>query len=379
MKLLHIVRQFYPSKGGMEVYVAGLVSELASMGISLDILTLNQVFVSEQKLTSEDSFDAGGNKVPVKRVPFAGFQRMFFPDLSEVDFSEYDLIHIHGVDGFLYKIARMKKRGQINAPVLLTTHGGIFHTRFMWLFKHIWFKTKVARCLKYVDRIFACSLQDLHRFQDIASHTVLFENGVILKDLLDGNYSPGRDKLLYVGGFRENKRVPVLLNWFYSIARDYPSLKLSIVGTGEQQRQCEEFVHRHELSDRVTLCGRVSQSELKKLYLEADIFVTASAYEGFGQSVVEAMAAGCVIFAQELPPFQSFVIFGKNGILTDFDGEQARVDFQKLVSCPAWEWEKKKLESRKISARYDWRIKAREYLEVVKHYCCKTPEKQEKE
>jgi glycosyltransferase involved in cell wall biosynthesis len=48
-----------------------------------------------------------------------------------------------------------------------------------------------------------------------------------------------------------------------------------------------------DLEDRVRLLGRVSESDLRELYASADLFVLPTlAYEGFGMSTVEALAAG---------------------------------------------------------------------------------------
>jgi glycosyltransferase involved in cell wall biosynthesis len=47
-------------------------------------------------------------------------------------------------------------------------------------------------------------------------------------------------------------------------------------------------------SPNVSFSGRISHQALKDLYLSASVYVQASAHEGFGLSVAEAMLAGCI-------------------------------------------------------------------------------------
>src|SRR4029079_18419961 len=47
-----------------------------------------------------------------------------------------------------------------------------------------------------------------------------------------------------------------------------------------------------ELIDHVTITGRVSSSQLRALYLSADVLLVTSEHEGFCVPLVEAMALG---------------------------------------------------------------------------------------
>jgi glycosyltransferase involved in cell wall biosynthesis len=70
-------------------------------------------------------------------------------------------------------------------------------------------------------------------------------------------------------------------------------LVLAVAGTGSTRTTLESQVRRLGLQDRVRLLGRVSEDDLRMLYAAADLFVLPTvAYEGFGMSTVEALAAG---------------------------------------------------------------------------------------
>ena len=68
---------------------------------------------------------------------------------------------------------------------------------------------------------------------------------------------------------------------------------LAVAGNGPWRPQLEQLVRELRLEQRVRLLGRVSEDDLRSLYAAADLFVLPSvAYEGFGMSTVEALAAG---------------------------------------------------------------------------------------
>lgn len=54
-------------------------------------------------------------------------------------------------------------------------------------------------------------------------------------------------------------------------------------------------VQEHGLSDRVTLAGKVVPATLDRFYESADLFVSASLFEGYGMVIAEAMARGLPI------------------------------------------------------------------------------------
>ena len=68
---------------------------------------------------------------------------------------------------------------------------------------------------------------------------------------------------------------------------------LAVAGSGSSRGTLEDKVRVLGLQERVRLLGRVSEEDLRSLYAAADLFVLPTvAYEGFGMSTVEALAAG---------------------------------------------------------------------------------------
>ena len=75
--------------------------------------------------------------------------------------------------------------------------------------------------------------------------------------------------------------------------------KLTIAGALDRHPQAVEALRQtileHGLVDRVTLAGKVVPATLDRFYESADLFVSASLFEGYGMVIAEAMARGLAI------------------------------------------------------------------------------------
>jgi glycosyltransferase involved in cell wall biosynthesis len=101
--------------------------------------------------------------------------------------------------------------------------------------------------------------------------------------------------LLYTGRLAVSKGVLMLAAVWQELAPQYPAAHLVLIGTGRSSHDdCEaelrRFLECNSLGARTTVPGNVDQVEW---YLQAaDVFVFPSDSEGFGLSILEAMAVG---------------------------------------------------------------------------------------
>jgi glycosyltransferase involved in cell wall biosynthesis len=73
------------------------------------------------------------------------------------------------------------------------------------------------------------------------------------------------------------------------------------------------FVAAHGLADRVRFHG--PSDDPAPLFRAADLFVQPSQFEGFGISVIEAMASGVAVVASEVGGMLDFLVHGDNALL----------------------------------------------------------------
>jgi len=75
------------------------------------------------------------------------------------------------------------------------------------------------------------------------------------------------------------------LPWHLKIAGDHSRHEAEAARLGS-------IISRHNLSARVEVLGKVSPDHLQALYRDADLFVSATHFEGYGMAFAEAMANG---------------------------------------------------------------------------------------
>lgn len=101
------------------------------------------------------------------------------------------------------------------------------------------------------------------------------------------------NNVVFVGRLAREKGVNVLIDAFNIIKQKGIDSTLTIVGDGEEKNELIEKVSNYVLGNNVIFTGR--QSNVIQYLDSADIFVYPSiCEEGFGISVVEAMARGCI-------------------------------------------------------------------------------------
>ncbi|CAN0495823.1 unnamed protein product, partial [Phaeothamnion confervicola] len=101
-------------------------------------------------------------------------------------------------------------------------------------------------------------------------------------------------RLLAVGSLIPRKGYDVLIEALAPLKA--LSWRLDIAGATDRSPhtadEVKSLIVRHGLADRVGLLGPVGDVALGELYANADLFVMASHYEGYGMVLTEALARG---------------------------------------------------------------------------------------
>lgn len=134
------------------------------------------------------------------------------------------------------------------------------------------------------------------------------------KPLANGSHD-GIFRLLSVGAIVPRKGYDVLIDALAALP-DLPWY-LTIAGDATRSTETTETLKEHiaarKLADRVRIAGAVSDAELDRLYLEADLFVTSSRFEGYGMAATTAIACGLPVIATNVGAFSDMI--GDAGIL----------------------------------------------------------------
>jgi glycosyltransferase involved in cell wall biosynthesis len=124
------------------------------------------------------------------------------------------------------------------------------------------------------------------------------------------------DKLLAsVGRLAREKGYDLLIEVFRSLLREHSQLKLVIAGTGPLSDLFQERAADLIESNRLFLPGYVE--DVHSIYTAADVYVHPSRFEGFGLSIVEAMASGRPIVASRVGGVPELVCDGQEALLVE--------------------------------------------------------------
>jgi glycosyltransferase involved in cell wall biosynthesis len=99
-----------------------------------------------------------------------------------------------------------------------------------------------------------------------------------------------RKRLLAVGRLSEEKRFNYLIETFANLATKYPHWDLVILGEGVLRSDLEQQIRELVLEKRIFLMGRVGN--VGEWYESADLYVMSSRFEGFPNTLIEAMSYG---------------------------------------------------------------------------------------
>ena len=109
------------------------------------------------------------------------------------------------------------------------------------------------------------------------------------------------------------KRPEFLVRSFASIARDFPEWDLEIYGDGPQRNMLEHLIEKLAPKE-IRLCG--FSDDPYGVLAGADLFVSASWIEGFGNAIWEALACGVPVVAMDAgPPVRTLVRHGIDGVI----------------------------------------------------------------
>lgn len=147
---------------------------------------------------------------------------------------------------------------------------------------------------------------------------------------LDIQNLPKENIIVYVGSVNNRqKRVDLLFQIWKELHHQYPDWKFWVLGEGVEKSNMENFCKRNNL-DRIQFFGRVNPNEY---YKKAKIFHMTSAFEGFGNVLIEAQSYGCVpMLFNSYSAASDIVNHNKNGILIQpFDCNEYIVETKKLM------------------------------------------------
>lgn len=126
-----------------------------------------------------------------------------------------------------------------------------------------------------------------------------------------------------IGRLEERKGHECLIRAMPAVLRQIPNASLLIAGSDPfgYSRTIQGLIERLNLTGQVRVVG--FQSDVFSFLHSLDVFALASRSEGFGQVIVEAMAAGKPVVTSRISPLTEIVVDGQTGLLAEPENPEA--------------------------------------------------------
>lgn len=289
LRIAFIVREM--PVGGLERVVIGLANALAGSGAQVKVLVMED---GDNNLLGElDS----AVRIVVMAGSFWLRARTLYREAKGC------VAHVHFSEGRVRPIFRLFLPG----PTVVTYHNRYFRPKaFDWA---------DVFCSRAVDVLVAVSDEVRRACLHVGlpeGKLLVIRNGVVPPQHFDG-VSPAPGHCVAVARAVPQKDYRTLLTGFARACTLGAELQLTVIGSGPDEAELQRLAVALGIGPRVSWLGEVTSAEtIHATRRRAPIFLTASRWEGFSLSVLEAMAAGQAVVASDISPHREAL--GENGV-----------------------------------------------------------------
>ncbi|MFA6307040.1 MAG: glycosyltransferase family 4 protein [Patescibacteria group bacterium] len=147
-------------------------------------------------------------------------------------------------------------------------------------------------------------------------------------DNLKNKYPQFEKIILMASRLSREKNIGLAVKAMAEVIKKYPRAGLIIAGAGKERKFLKKI-------GRKFLGGNIAfepwAGDLASYYKSADVFLLSSNYEGWGMSIVEALAAGCPIVMTDVGCAGELVRDGENGLVVPVGDSQALANAIKKI------------------------------------------------
>ncbi len=235
--------------------------------------------------------------------------------------NSYDINHTHFIIPTGSISLWLKKR--YNLPYILTSHGSDvlgYNKRFRYIYPLV--ERKWKEIIREAKIITAPSQFLIDKIKDISQEGKFM---VIPNGIDPEKFKPMKKekKILVVARLFPNKGVQDILDALTVLSFKDNGWKVDIIGDGPYRSKLEKKAQQNGLVDVVTFHGWVDNNSqaMKDFYGKASIFISASYFESFGLTLLEAISAGCYPIVSDIAAHKEVLknnpnVFKKNDAIS---------------------------------------------------------------
>lgn len=220
---------------------------------------------------------------------------------------------------------------ELGVPVTWVEHQEIRD----WLLKSPWkaLYRRLARQVKIVP-ISPKNKSILKKALEIpAKNIVEIVHGVALEEITRLPRTPQRGLIVAANRLIPKKGMRDILEAFHLLHQKEPTLRLRLIGEGEEKGLLLKRIDDLNLKEVVTLSPPLFKSEWHATLAQADVYVSASkdSNETFSLNTAEALAAGCKVVVTRCSGIAHYLDEGKEAFLAKPEDPQALAESLSLA------------------------------------------------
>jgi glycosyltransferase involved in cell wall biosynthesis len=344
MKIL-ITHELFPPDvvGGGETLTYKITKELINRGFQVKVLTSGN-----PRIRFYENIET--IRVPVNRY----LMNLSYPLIKRCS-KDVDIIHASSGNMCFpsYLAAKDNKK-----PICCYIHH-IFGRNWVYVRGFL-----LGKIFQAAERYFLTRDYDAVIFQNDLSMNIGLEMGIKKEKIfmvhpgIDWKYFDmnieKKKQVLFVGSIHMNESLAKIkgLDYFIEAARFIPDVKFLVIGEMKKVKR--------DVPENVVFMKAKGMDDLKKIYNESLVFCKPSLAEGFGLTILEAMASGCAIV--------STIDIGQKGKLIKPKDVSSLVDAIKYYIDNPNLAKKDGMKNKKIAKKFTWKrfiddlIKIYEYI-----------------
>jgi glycosyltransferase involved in cell wall biosynthesis len=237
-----------------------------------------------------------------------------------------DRVNIHAGPGGILCLCRLQ------VPVVVTCHHTyrqqIRHIRSQfWKVLFLPFEKRTYQLADSIVAVSEATRRALIDYYGIAGQKItVIHNAVDQKQFHPLIVQKVPNTLLYVGRIDRRKGIDFLIQSMTLVREQLPDARLLVAGRGIWLEMMKSLVNRLDLGNTVFFLDFVPEERLNELYNQAQCVVVPSIFEGFGITVIEALAAGTRVIGTDVDGIREILNSGEYGRLVPYGDHRALAD-----------------------------------------------------
>jgi|TARA_B100000959_G_scaffold283383_1_gene352148 glycosyltransferase involved in cell wall biosynthesis len=332
-KILFLVTHLH--KGGMQRAISNISKSLVDAGIPHEIAYFGKDEIVFQYYAKLIDLNAEGKKNELLFIKMFRFIKRLLLLQRLIIKNDIDIIVSFGIISNLINIFTYNKKtittirsyAEVNSNFGTTT---LLTSLMKLIYKYSDNIVCVSEDLKYemIERSFASTnkisvinnLFDTETINKLANEQITKTNKIIFE----------KQVIINLSSLVPDKGHIYLINSFYKAKQEIHNLQLVILGSGPFEEEIKLHINSLDLNKSVHLLG-FKKNPFKYL-AKSDLYVHTSLYEGFPNSLVEAMICGLPVISTNCKTGPSEILMKKYGILVENINKSNHLIVEKNIS-----------------------------------------------